>query len=77
MVIEQKGALLNKLNLSFVKDITCYLFNDGLLIAYRVKRHFPFTRLIFKKFIVPYYLFGWFLNSFKKVIKKFQKKVSN
>ncbi|CAF0730595.1 unnamed protein product [Brachionus calyciflorus] len=44
LILEQKAILLNRLTLKFVKEITCFLFNDGLLIAYRINQHFPFIK---------------------------------
>jgi hypothetical protein len=44
LVLEEKAILLNKVTYKFVKDITCFLFNDSLLLAYRIKKHFPFSK---------------------------------
>lgn len=44
LVLQQRAVLLNKQTLNFVKEITCFVFNDSILLAYRVKRHFPFTK---------------------------------
>jgi hypothetical protein len=44
LILKQKAVLLNKQTLQFVKEITCFVFNDSVLIAYRVRRHFPFTK---------------------------------
>lgn len=46
LVLRQNATLLNKRTYAFVKDLTCFLFNDGLLLAYRIKKHFPFTKLV-------------------------------
>jgi hypothetical protein len=44
LLLQQRCVLLNKLNLNFVKEITCFLFNDSILFAYRIKHHYPFTK---------------------------------
>jgi hypothetical protein len=43
LVLKQRGVLLNKQTLNFVKEITCFVFNDAILFTYRVRRHYPFT----------------------------------
>jgi hypothetical protein len=46
LMLEQKAVLLSEVTLNFVKDITCYLFNDGLLLAYRGKNVTSLVRTI-------------------------------
>jgi hypothetical protein len=43
LVLKQRGVLLNKQTLNFIKEITCFVFNDAILFTYRVRRHYPFT----------------------------------
>jgi len=45
-MLEQKAVLLSEVTLNFVKDITCYLFNDGLLLAFRGKNVTSLVRTI-------------------------------
>ena len=44
LLLQQRAVMLNTLNLSFVKEITCFVFNDAVLFAYRIKHHYPFTK---------------------------------
>lgn len=44
LILRQPAMLLNKLTYAYVKDLTCFLFNDAILLAYRIKKHFPFTK---------------------------------
>jgi hypothetical protein len=44
LILRENCVLLNRLTYAYVKDLTVFLFNDGLLLAYRVTRHLPFTR---------------------------------
>lgn len=43
-MLQEKAILLNRLNYNHVKDLSCFVFNDGILFAYRVKNHFAFKR---------------------------------
>lgn len=44
LILRQNALLLNKLTYAFVKDLTLFLFNDSLLLTFRVRKHFPFTK---------------------------------
>ena len=44
LVCRQNAGLLNRVTYAGVKDVSCFLFNDGLMLAYRIIKHMPFTK---------------------------------
>ncbi len=44
LILRENCILINRMTFAYVKDLTVFLFNDGIMLAYRVTRHLPFTK---------------------------------
>jgi hypothetical protein len=44
LILEERVVLLNKFTYTHMKDITCFLFNDLLILTYRIRKHFPYLK---------------------------------
>ena len=44
LLLQQNAMLLDKRTFTYVKDITCFVFNDLIIFAYRIRKHYPFLK---------------------------------
>jgi hypothetical protein len=61
------------LTYAFVKDLTCFLFNDSLLLTFRVRTHVPFTKFA-EEHLVFYELVEDLVNATISDVSDFQRK---